>query len=283
MENKTPLRIDVALLPTNAENFSSRDALAIVIDTLRFTTSAITAIEQGAGSVQTCTSVAAALAMRERDPSLLLCGERGGTRIDPFDLGNSPLEYTASRVDKRHLVFSTTNGTVAVEVARQTEVAEIVLGSLINRRAIAQHMFAFLDRFPTPAISDPHHTQAAVTFVCAGTDGLVAGEDVLSAGAMLDAFLEMLTGQGRDNKLYLFSDSAVIALTLWRHSVSDDKLGSNFEERIERFFQQVRGGAKLLELGFGADLKAASAIDSSQCVPIYVSDSDRASSIKFTC
>jgi 2-phosphosulfolactate phosphatase len=282
MENKTPLRIDVAILPTNAENFSSRDALAIVIDTLRFTTSAITAIEQGAGSVQTCTSVAAALAMRERDPSLLLCGERGGTRIDGFDLGNSPLEYTASRVAKRRLVFSTTNGTVAVEVARQAKVAEIVLGSLINRRAIAQHMFAFLDRFPMPAVSDPHHTQAAVTFVCAGTDGLVAGEDVLSAGGMLDAFLEILTAQGCDRERYLLSDSALIALTLWRHSVSDDHLGTNPEERVERFFQHVRGGAKLLELGFGADLKAASAIDSSHCVPIYATEPDRAALIEFT-
>ena len=44
----------------------------------------------------------------------LLGGERGGVRIDGFDLDNSPAGYTAERVAGKTVVFTTTNGTAAL-------------------------------------------------------------------------------------------------------------------------------------------------------------------------
>lgn len=268
MENKAPLRIDVALLPANAAHFSLESGLAVVIDTLRFTTSAITAIAAGARSVQTCTTVNEALERKISDSSLLLCGERGGTKIQGFDFGNSPSEYLRSTVHERCLLFSTTNGTVAVDVARTAQVAEIALGALVNRNAIAQHAFEFLNRTNRVAHSDPHHTLATLTFVCAGTDGLVAGEDVLTAGAMLDALHDKLIAANENVADYIFSDSASIARSLWKSVLSNSTLGSSMTERIVSFFHQMRGGAKLVELGFGPDLNSAAMVDSLHTVPL---------------
>lgn len=269
MENKAPLRIDVALLPDNAQHFSLAGGLAIVIDTLRFTTSAITAIAAGARQVQTCTTVAEALEARNKDATVWLCGERGGTKIDGFDLGNSPLEYQGPQIAERCLLFSTTNGTVAVDVAHKAQSAEIILGALVNRSAVARHAVDFLEHLTHPVSTDPHHTQAALTFVCAGTDGLVAGEDVLTAGAMLDAIHDQLVAVQRDSSGLIFSDSALIARALWKSVSSNSALGNSLTERIVAFFHQVRGGAKLVELGFGPDLSAAASVDAFDAVPRY--------------
>lgn len=268
MENKQPPRIDVALLPQNAQHFSLESGLAIVIDTLRFTTSAITALANGASWVQTCTTVTEALELRTVDRALLLCGERGGTKIPDFDLGNSPREYRSQSIEGRCLLFSTTNGTLAVDVAHQAQAAQIVLGALVNRNAIAQHAVDFLTAGPYPVSADPNHTRAAVTLICAGTDGLVAGEDVLTAGAILDAIHDKWISTHGESANYIFSDSASIARSLWKSVISSTALGSTLSARVVAFFHQMRGGVKLVELGFAADLADAAAIDSLQSLPV---------------
>lgn len=281
MENKQPLRIDVALLPQNAQHFSLESGLAVVIDTLRFTTSAITALANGAGWVQTCTTVTEALEQRGTDRALLLCGERGGTKIPDFDLGNSPREYRSAAIEGRCLLFSTTNGTLAVDVAHKSKVAQIVLGALVNRNAIAQHAVDFLSAIPCPVSADPHHTRAAVTFICAGTDGLVAGEDVLTAGAILDAIHDKWISTHGESASYIFSDSAAIARALWKSVISSTSLGSTLSDRIVAFFHQMRGGAKLVELGFAADLADAAAIDSLQSLPVCRPSHHTPTSLRF--
>jgi phosphosulfolactate phosphohydrolase-like enzyme len=95
----------------------------------------------------------------------------------------------------------------------------------------------------------------------------VAGEDVLTAGAMLDALHDKLIATHEDGSSYIFSDSATIARTLWKSVISNTALGSSLTDRIVAFYHQVRGGAKLVELGFGPDLDAAAAVDSLKCVP----------------
>ena len=50
--------------------------------------------------------------------NVVLGGERGGKRIDGFDLGNSPSEYTPTAVGGRRVFITTTNGTRALHHAR---------------------------------------------------------------------------------------------------------------------------------------------------------------------
>jgi 2-phosphosulfolactate phosphatase len=124
------------LLPADwAGANASESTLAVVIDTLRFTSTACVALQAGADSICVAAEVDAARSMKaDLGISTLLCGERHCHRIEGFQLGNSPLEYTSEVVAEHALVFSTTNGTRAVEAAKGAQ--QILLASLLNRAAI---------------------------------------------------------------------------------------------------------------------------------------------------
>src|SRR6186713_1915475 len=98
-----------------------RDATCVVFDVLRATSVFVTALGNGAQSIQPVAEIADALAVKAGDPAVLLAGERHGRRITAsesgdldFDLGNSPREFTPQIVANRRIVSTTTNGTRAL-------------------------------------------------------------------------------------------------------------------------------------------------------------------------
>lgn len=272
-----PIRIEVALLPILAQNFTMTGGIAVVIDTLRFTTSATQAIASGARFVRTCTTLEQAFQLRQEDPErLLLCGERGGVKIKDFDLGNSPSEYTPAAVANRGLVFSTTNGTLAVEAAFRKGASEIILSAMTNRHLVAAQLCSKLSSPPasfkaaldstSATDNDSDRTRAAVAIFCAGTDGLVAGEDVLTAGAILEEVLRIYPSNPTSTRNLLLSDAAQLALGTWLQLKNSQTDQQNLCSLIRDFYRRCRGGAKLEELSFGDDLFAAAAVDQVQCL-----------------
>lgn len=217
--------------------------IAVVIDVLRASTTMITVLARGAdrvvpvADVNEARRVAAGLGS-----AAVLGGERGGVRIGGFDLGNSPLEYTAERVRGRTVVITTTNGTAALHACRGAR--EIVVGAIVNRGAVAAAVRRLADG-PTP-----------VHLVCAGTDGVVSAEDVLAAGAILDA----ASTTGATDVL---DDAAREAVAFFRRVAA----GGDVPAALVREFRRSPGGANLVDLGMEADLPVAAAIDSLAVVP----------------
>jgi len=148
--------------------------IAVVIDVLRASTTIVTSLARGATAVLPRRSIEEALAAAAERPGAVLGGERGGLKIAGFDLGNSPLEYSADRVAGRAVVITTTNGTAALAACHQA--ADVLVGAIVNRAAVA----ATARRLAAERGCDVH-------LVCAGTDGEVTAEDLLAAGAILDA------------------------------------------------------------------------------------------------
>ncbi len=146
----------------------------MVFDVLRATSSILTALAHGAEAIRPVLSVEEARAQRERWPGAWLGGERGGDRIEGFDLGNSPLEYC--RPGLRRILTTTTNGTVALRACAEAGAGEVLVGALLNLSALA----ASLRERP------PQH----LLLVCAGTGRDLALEDVLAAGMLAAAFPE---------------------------------------------------------------------------------------------
>ncbi len=213
--------------------------LAIVIDTLRFTSTASVALKSGADRIYAVSNVEAARQLATNlGPHARLCGERHCHPIEGFDFGNSPLEYTPERVEGKSLVFSTTNGTRAVEAAIDS--TELVLASLLNRRAIAEWILA-----------SPH---TRVWILCAGTDRQIACEDVLTAGAILDHCLNR-AGEGK-LECKLANDSSLLALHLFR-SANPSAASSN----VQSLFSQAAGGQNLIAAGYTADVAEVSHLD----------------------
>ncbi len=218
--------------------------IAIVIDVLRASTTIVAALERGAAAVLPTSTIEHALAVAATEP-VVLGGERGGVRIAGFDLGNSPWEYTAAAVGERRVVITTTNGTQALGSCR--DAAAVLIGALVNRSAVVRGARAIARR---ENVSDIH-------LVCAGTDGFVTEEDLLAAGAMLEA------GVGPADTL---DAAALSALKRYRDTVADRTLAH--PEALLRAMKASRGGRNLLELGMQADLPAAAAIDTSTTVPL---------------
>jgi 2-phosphosulfolactate phosphatase len=233
--------------------------IAVVIDVLRASTTIITALAHGAAGVRPVLTIDAARALAaDQGPrsGILLGGERGGLRIEGFDLGNSPLEYSRDRVAGRPIVITTTNGTAALEAS--SAAAEVLVGAMVNRAAVAARAWQLASARGTP---DVH-------LVCAGTDGQVTEEDVLTAGAILES-ARRLPG-GSDATL---DAPAAAALEMFRGmlAAADVAEGGGFGTRaahaIAAAFATSRGGRNLIELGMRADLPAAAAIDSLAIVP----------------
>jgi 2-phosphosulfolactate phosphatase len=224
--------------------------IAVVIDVLRASTTIVTALAHGAAGVRPVLTVEVARALAASFGSgVLLGGERGGLRIDGFDLGNSPLEYSRARVAGRRIVITTTNGTAAVDAC--TDASEVLIGAIVNRAAAAA-------RARELAVA---HGTSNIHLVCAGTDGEVTEEDRLAAGAILDA-AGRLPG-GSDDTL---DASATAALETFR-GVLSAAADTGAAVAIIAAFATSRGGRNLIELGMRADLPAAAAIDSLRVVP----------------
>ncbi|MFM8892684.1 MAG: 2-phosphosulfolactate phosphatase [Planctomycetia bacterium] len=227
--------------------------IAVVIDVLRASTTIVTALAHGASRVRPVLEVADARQWPDRPdapPGILLGGERGGLTIPGFDLGNSPLEYSAARVAGRPVVITTTNGTAAIDACN--DALEVLVGAVVNRSAVAAESRRLADRRGTGIIH----------LVCAGTDGAATEEDLLAAGAILDAATR-LPGAKHDT----LDPSAREVLAEFLEVIGSGGDAPAAPEAIAASFAQSRGGRNLIALGMRPDLAAAARIDSLPLAP----------------
>jgi 2-phosphosulfolactate phosphatase len=194
-------QLEVLFTPADFGQLPQRDltsTVCVVFDVLRATSSMVTALAHGADGITPVADISEALALRKDQPALLLAGERNGLRIGadltgsiPFDLGNSPREFTREKVNGRAIATTTTNGTRALRACRGART--VFIGCFLNLAATA----------------DALQSETHILLVCSGTFEQVAYEDVLGAGALCDVLQPIAS----PNHL---SDSARIALELYR-------------------------------------------------------------------
>src|SRR5262249_10980727 len=147
-----------------------QNTACVVFDVLRATSSMVTALANGAEAVQAVEEIPEALAVRKRQPGVLLSGEREGLRISveltgsvAFDLGNSPREFVSEKVKGKTLVMTTTNGTRALRACATAQL--LLASSFLNLTATANFIRS----------QKPDH----LLLVCSGTFYEAAYEDVL--------------------------------------------------------------------------------------------------------
>ncbi|PQO39451.1 2-phosphosulfolactate phosphatase [Blastopirellula marina] len=230
--------MDVFLLPALLGETDLSGGVAVVIDVLRATTTITHAIAHGADCVIPLLSVDETKEQGAKNPSALLGGERGGQKIDGFDLGNSPAEYPASVVGGKKILFTTTNGTKAMQACRAA--SEIYIAAFVNLTAVCNQL-----------ADHPH-----ITVVCAGTEGEITREDVLLAGAIVD---QLATDAAEPLQL---NDQAQIAADAWLEA-KHDLTTVSLADRLK----QSRGGRNVLRLGQENDIEIAATLDKFTVVP----------------
>lgn len=161
------MRVEVILSPEEVVHHQLAGWVCVVIDVFRFTTTILTALEAGMERFFPVDGVEEALSLKKSHPELLLAGERNALQVPGFDFGNSPLEHYGKNYAGGELVFSTTNGTKAVQAARGADA--VVLACLRSAQAVADYLKG---------------PGGDVLFLPAGLEGKFSLEDTWCAGLM---------------------------------------------------------------------------------------------------
>jgi 2-phosphosulfolactate phosphatase len=235
------VRVDVALTPTGLAPAALTGASALVIDVLRASTTMITAVAHGCQAIVPVIEVEDARRRAAGLPGALLAGERRSDPPPGFDLGNSPLEYTAERVAGRIIVFTTSNGTRALLAARPA--AEIGIAAFVNATAVVDWVLA---------------RGHDLVVVCAGELGTRSVEDEVCAGLLVDRLLGAKPGA-------VATPAALAAAGAARPYAKD----------LGRLAQDAPHARHLVERGRGPDVATCLSLDAFAVVPVYRPDVDK--------
>lgn len=236
------VRVAQSFLETDRLDVDLARSHAIVVDVLRATTSMIVALDHGAREIIPAGSIEEArLLYRRCRGNALIAGERQGEKINGFDLGNSPKEFSPLNVHGKTIVMATTNGTRALHHC--ADAYSVTIGALRNAQALAGYQLKKVSKEESPP--DP------MVIVCAGTDERYSQDDMIGAGSILDAMIAL-------NGSIEVDDAGLTAIDLYRHHASD----------LEAALARTSHGKKLEKIGFGDDLRLAAELSISQTVPI---------------
>lgn len=225
---------------------------AAVIDVLRATSSIITALSSGCRAVIPAGGKEEAVRLRSSYHDALLGGEIGGQKIEGFDLGNSPAEYTKEAVGGRKVIMSTSNGTKAVLGAALGGADPILICSFLNLDAVAREL-----------LREARESEKDVTVICSGSLGRFSLEDFACAGALVNA---LKSGWRRGECLADGCPNAgefILDEGASRASGTFDSYGGD----LARVFLDSPHGQDLKALGYGADLVLCAKLSSISIVP----------------
>lgn len=219
-----------------------KDKNVIILDVLRATSTITVALANGAKEIIPTENITTAVRVAKGSKNSLLCGERNGKTVDGFNLGNSPFEYTPEAIKDKSLIFSTTNGTLAIIKSKFAKTCLIC--SFVNITAIVDYVNSIDEDF---------------TIICSGKLNDFCLEDVVCAGMLLS---KLSAGRNLEMK-----DSEIAAMNL----ASDLAMLMNVpsQDKILKMFQLCEHGKYLATIGFEKDLEFCSKIDSYPYIPIF--------------
>ena len=179
------MRIDVLLGEAQVAAADVADRVVVVIDVLRAATTVAAALDAGARAVIPFETVdeTASRAKAYARGEVQLAGERRMVKIDGFDLGNSPTEYTTASVDGRTILYTTTNGTMALAATHGAR--GCYFAAFVNAAATVSSVRSAIE------------AGGDVTIICAGHERRVALEDVVCAGRLVRGISADLPGVTR--------------------------------------------------------------------------------------
>lgn len=178
--------------------------VVVVFDVLFATTTMVAALAHGATEIIPVADEAAARAEGARQPAggYVLSGELYAETLPGF-AHPAPMALVAHGVRGKSVIYSTTNGTVAM--ADSKGAARIYCGALLNARRLAEHIAS-------------RHPKETVLVLCAGSGNNFNFEDFYGAGYFVERLADLLGGEAD------LSDAARAARTLYRHSSAPQSL-----------------------------------------------------------
>jgi 2-phosphosulfolactate phosphatase len=207
--------------------------IVVIVDVLRATTAFCAAFDSG---VETLIPVSGLDELLDyKNKGYLTAAERDGKKVDFADFGNSPTVFLQNDLTGKNLAYSTTNGTQAVEMAKNSGI--LVAAAFTNLNAVCDWLVK---------------QEKNIVILCSGWKNTFSLEDTLCAGALV----EELEISGR----YAHScDAAFSALQLWQQSKPD----------FLNVVQKANHFQRLYTMGLTEDLKHCFVLNSSSAIPVW--------------
>lgn len=186
------LTIDVCVSPYLYPVYHREDTIVVIIDILRATSAMCTAFHHGVGKMIPVATIEEAQDYKQQ--GFLVGAERNGIQIEGFDFGNSPYSYMSEKLKGKTIVLSTTNGTQAIEAAKNAY--KVVIGSFLNITRLCKWL----------QVQDK-----SILLLCSGWKNRVSLEDTLFAGAVTEMLMngpaDFKTGDGALSANYLYQSA----------------------------------------------------------------------------
>jgi 2-phosphosulfolactate phosphatase len=188
--------LTTCLSPALLHLYDAANAIVVIIDVLRATSTIATALNNGARYVVPVDSVAKCIELGKQI-NCITAGERDGKIAEGLSYGNSPFEYPREFIQGKILVLTTTNGTKLLHMALDKGARYIVTGSFVNLSAICDYLLS---------------QNQNVILGCAAWKDKINIEDTLFAGAVINRVKDSFS---------INCDSSMIAETLYLESKKD--------------------------------------------------------------
>ena len=182
-------KVEVCFTPAVFDCFQNPEAVVVVVDVLRATSAICAAFMNGVDKIIPIGTVEEAREFKNK--GYLLAAERDGIVLDFADFGNSPYNFTPERVKGKTIVYSTTNGTQAIQLASSCH--KVVIGAFLNLSALSNWLV---------------NQNRDIVILCAGWKNRFSLEDTVLAGAIAKKVLDHAG-------FYTTCDSTLASLDLW--------------------------------------------------------------------
>jgi len=204
--------------------------ITVVVDILRATTSICAAFDHGVKEIIPVSGLDEARNMKEQ--GYFVACERNGEVLDFADIGNSASDFIRDDIIGHCVVFSTTNGTKTINMARDAD--EVLIGSFVNFSSLTDYLIS---------------KNKNVVVFCAAWKSLFNLEDSVFAGAVAERLL--------DHGFSTQCDSAYGAIDMWHKARPD----------LKKYLSKSSHRNRLKHLVSDMDFNYTVTLDSTRVVP----------------
>ena len=188
-------KLEVCFSPAIYPKHASDDNIVVIIDIFRATSAICAAFHHGVKSIIPVASVDEA--RQKKEEGYLVACERDGYVLDFADFGNSPFNFMIDSLQGKEIVYSTTNGTRCIELAKHSKT--VYIGSFLNLGALASFLI---------------DSNSPVLLFCASWKDRFSLEDMIFAGALAEKLMEA-------GKYASICDAVTASVDLWKFAKND--------------------------------------------------------------
>lgn len=225
--------IETCYSPDLFELYKNTNAIIVVTDVFRATSSICTAFQNGVNYIIPVKTSEEALQYKEF--GFLVAAERNGIKLDFADFGNSPEKFRRDIIENKVIVYSTTNGTKTIQIGADCKA--VVIGAFSNITVLKDWIVK---------------QKSDVILLCAGWKGKYNIEDSLFCGALADMLLNT-------NTFETICDATVAARDMW----------NTHKNNLRAFIEHCAQRSRLRKNGVDECIDYCLTLDTCPVVPLY--------------